>query len=104
MYSEDLQFVIDCLPTEELLCQLAEEASELAQAALKLRRAYDGTNPTPVPKEDAIKALQEEVADVLNCLRALGMDSTAHQKIYWEIGARKTARWAQRLEESENEK
>ena len=30
----------------ELLCGLAEEASELSQAALKLRRAIDNKNPT----------------------------------------------------------
>ena len=29
------------LPVNELLCGLAEECSELAQAALKLRRTYD---------------------------------------------------------------
>ena len=36
------------LPKTEILAQLAEEAAELAQAALKLRRSLDGTNPTPV--------------------------------------------------------
>lgn len=39
--------VSDILPKTEILAQLAEEASELAQAALKMRRALDGTNPTP---------------------------------------------------------
>lgn len=39
--------VSDILSKTEILAQLAEEASELAQAALKLRRAMDGTNPTP---------------------------------------------------------
>lgn len=39
--------VSDILPKTEILAQLAEKASELAQAALKLRRALDGTNPTP---------------------------------------------------------
>lgn len=39
--------ISDILPKTEILAQLAEEASELAQAALKLRRALDGTNPTP---------------------------------------------------------
>lgn len=39
--------VSDILPKTEILAQVAEEASELAQAALKLRRALDGTNPTP---------------------------------------------------------
>ena len=37
--------ISDILPKTEILAQLAEEASELAQAALKLRRALDGTNP-----------------------------------------------------------
>lgn len=35
--------VSDILPKTEILAQLAEEASELTQAALKLRRALDGT-------------------------------------------------------------
>ena len=44
------------LSREELLAQLAEECSEAAQAALKLRRAGSGENPTPV---------SEELADVM---------------------------------------
>jgi hypothetical protein len=44
------------LPLTELLAGVAEEAAELAQAALKLRRAYDGTNPTPKPINEAIDA------------------------------------------------
>lgn len=43
----DIKNVTDYLTPVELLAQLAEEGAELAQAALKLRRAYDGTNPTP---------------------------------------------------------
>lgn len=38
--------VSDILPKTEILAQLAEEASELAQAALKLRRALDGIAAT----------------------------------------------------------
>lgn len=38
----------DYLSDAEIIAQLEEEASELAQAALKLRRALDGTNPTLV--------------------------------------------------------
>jgi len=98
MMNDDLQFIIDCLPLPELLCQLAEEAAELAQAALKLRRCYDGTNPSRVPLEDAMKQLQEEVADVLLSLQALGMDTGAHMTIYREIKDRKTKRWAKSLE------
>ena len=46
------------------LAQLAEEAAELAQAALKLRRALDGTNPTPLRESEARAALAEERTDV----------------------------------------
>lgn len=36
-------------PKAEVLAQMAEELTEAAQAALKLRRAMDGANPTPFP-------------------------------------------------------
>lgn len=61
--------VLDYLPREEILAQLAEEASELAQAALKLRRALDGTNPTPKSVAECEENLLEEWADVDLCLR-----------------------------------
>ena len=38
----------DYLSNAEIVAQLAEEASELTQTALKLRRVLDGTNPTLV--------------------------------------------------------
>lgn len=56
--------VSDILPETEILAQLAEEASELAQAALKLRRALDGTNPTPKDIEECEMNLLEELADI----------------------------------------
>ena len=83
----------------ELLCQLAEEASELAQAALKLRRCYNRTNPARVSKEDAMKALHEEIADVLLSLHVLGLDTDQHCEIYDTISAEKTKRWAKSLEQ-----
>lgn len=52
------------LPIVELLAGLAEECTELAQAALKLRRAYDQTNPTPVSADEAYQRMLEEIADV----------------------------------------
>lgn len=55
------------LPEEEVLAQLAEEAAELAQAALKLRRVLDGTNPTPLSESKARAALAEERTDVSLC-------------------------------------
>ena len=56
--------ISDILPETEILAQLAEEASELAQAALKLRRALDGTNPTPKSVEECEENLLEELADI----------------------------------------
>ena len=69
-----IEIVRDHLDQPELLVQLAEEATELAQAALKLRRAYTGVNPTPITAKDAYQGLLEEIADVSNCITALGFD------------------------------
>ena len=41
----------DYLSDAEIVAQLAEEASELTQSALKLRRVLDGTNPTLVAQK-----------------------------------------------------
>lgn len=43
---------------------LAEECTELAQAALKLARIERGENPSPKPKEFAMADMVEEMADV----------------------------------------
>ena len=95
-----VNFIRDHLPDEELLCQLAEEASELAQAALKMRRVLDGRNPTPTPMSEAWANLQEEIADVLNCLQVLDI-STSDQE-YQATIRQKRERWAGRLWEKEN--
>lgn len=81
---------IQKLPYAELLAGLAEECTELAQAALKLRRAYDKTNPTPKTVEECRAALIEEVADVnvyllvLNITRDLYSESMMHKIVRWE--------------------
>lgn len=92
--------ISDILPMTEILAQLAEEASELAQAALKLRRALDGTNPTPKSVEECKKAFEEEYADVVNCIIALDLDDAVFdrmQKMQYE----KEVRWLSRLEAKE---
>ena len=80
----------------ELLAELAEEAVELAHAALKLRRVIDGKNPTPVNLGDAFDNLEEEVADVLVCLEVLGYDLKELLR-YRAMMDAKLARWAARL-------
>lgn len=102
--------VSDILPKTEILAQLAEEASELAQAALKLRRALDGTNPTPKSVAECEANLMEEFSDISNAVTALcdawfgdNLDSECE---FWdaerEIEDAKYKRWLSRLEEKEN--
>lgn len=81
------------LPLTELLAGVAEEAAELAQAALKLRRVLDGTNPTPKSYVDALRDFEEEIADV-----QLYLDRIAYNKTHVEeVKKIKTERWATRL-------
>ena len=80
------------LPADEILAQLAEEATEMAQAALKLRRAMTGINPTPVTREAAESNLEEEISDTALCLELLGL--AADQRTM----EAKLARWRERLE------
>lgn len=91
--------VTDYLSLPELLAQLAEEAAELSQAALKLRRAMTGYNPTPVTVAEADANLIEEAADVNLVLSLLLSDTTILEMD--EIKQRKLKRWLNRLEESQ---
>lgn len=61
----NLEYIAANLSDEDILCQIAEEASELAKAALKLRRAITQTNPTPVSDEEAVDSIIEEYADTI---------------------------------------
>ena len=63
--------MIEKIGTAAMLEQLAEEATELAHAALKLARIKRGENPTPVLKEDAMDHLIEEYTDVVQCAEEL---------------------------------
>lgn len=95
----ELNRIADKLGRAELLAQLAEEASELSQAALKLRRVLDGRNPTPVTEESAVLHLQEELTDVLLCAVTVGVGKTEVERF---IRA-KSARWSARVEGDEND-
>ena len=87
------------MPVKELLCGLAEESSELAQAALKLRRTYDQTNPTPVNPDTAFEKLCEEIADVLLYIEQI----TLPRSYIWDIKKTKLERWQSRLNAKEEE-
>ena len=94
-----IEYVRENLSKEELLAQLAEECAELSKAALKLRRAYSGENPTPVTRPEAFQNLVEEVADVTLCIEVLGLNT--HEALYncGRIWEEKSVRWMNRLKE-----
>ena len=99
---KDLDQIRRLLPRTELLAQLAEEFTEAAQAALKLRRVYDGTNPTPVTEEEALRALLEEIADAELCLFVLEYNRPWHVGQIGMVIERKADRWLKRLNQMEN--
>jgi NTP pyrophosphatase (non-canonical NTP hydrolase) len=87
----------DMLPITELLAGLAEECCELAQAALKLRRCYDGTNPTPADPDNQYENFIEEIGDVELYMDQLFINRTVVED-YKEY---KLKRWEERLKKRE---
>lgn len=88
----DKNYILSVLDARTLLEQLAEEASELAQAALKLIRAAEySNNPTPITLQEAEVGLDEELHDVLAVASLLGIiDYDDDENPKWK-------RWAERL-------
>lgn len=93
----DTDLILDRISQSDLLCQLAEEAAELAHAALKLKRATDGNNPTPVSVEKAVSNLIEEIADVGLTVDICKELWHIQDKDIEKIKTWKKIRWAERL-------
>lgn len=82
------------LTTRDMFEQLAEECSELSQAALKLIRAQGlSSNVTPIKYEEAVQNFEEEVKDVAGVLWLI----TGNLHYAWADGLPKMERWAGRL-------
>lgn len=94
--------ISDYLTPAEILALMAEEAAELAQAALKLRRALDGTNLTPKSVNECENALIEEYADVIVCISALNCSPEWYEDAAAMINAKHT-RWLTRLQEAHHD-
>ena len=98
----NLEYISANLSDEDILCQIAEEASKLAKAALKLRRAITGTNPTPVSARKAADDLIEEYGDTVVAMTLYYMKHGAIDGKVTEIIEQdnpKFNRWAQRIKE-----
>lgn len=96
----DIEYIASKLSREDSLCQLAKEAAEVSQAALKLRRVLDKTNPTPIDAETAKNKLLEEIADVVITLDVMMGD--ADWNVIWAFSVRKLDRWVERLKGTAN--
>ena len=97
--NEEIRTIKSLLPEGEILAQLGEEASELSQAALKLRRVITkGASPTPTSKMEAMANFVEELADIKVCLGVLGYNIGGDIN---HIADEKLKRWRKRLEEAE---
>ena len=90
---DNLQYIIEHVPAAARIEQLAEEAAELAQAALKMARVMRDENPTPVPYMEALRRLREEYTDVFVAAIA------AELLVDSELGKAKMERWAGRVKE-----
>ena len=96
-YTEMLNYIKKNVSSKERLAQLAEEATELAKAALKYRRTLDDENPTPMSTNEAFRNLIEEIDDVALCLEALAL--------MWRVEfnslrrEQKLKRWVKRIKE-----
>lgn len=86
------------------LTQLAEEAAELAQAALKYRRAIqtarweENISPTPKTLNDAYDSLVEECSDVMLATLVLTKELISN-----DIMLNKARRWLDRLKRYRDE-
>ena len=72
---------------------LAEEAAELAKAALKYARILRNENPTPVTEMEAFNSVIEEYTDVIQCGIELDLSIDHTQLVY------KEKRWNDRIKE-----
>lgn len=101
-----MDHVTELIGEEAMWMQLAEEASELSQAAAKMARYLHGTNPVGNPYELNDKDLKvslmtnviEEYMDVKNVCNHLGVPD------HNEIIRVKNNRWIARIEKARKEK
>lgn len=98
-YKDDKVYVLQHLDRRTLLEQLAEEAAELSQAALKMIRAEElSNNPTPTNESIAREQLSEEANDVIMLLAPLYiLASESYIEYKWHM-------WADRLRAKQEKK
>lgn len=92
-YFKDIEFAAKHMSRAAALEAVAEEAAEVAQAALKLARILRGENPTPVTAAEAELSMFEELSDLYT--RCIAAGCRAEKKLVYE----KARRWRDRAME-----
>lgn len=95
---KDIDYIKNRLSKANLWGQLAEEAAELAQAALKMQRLEQGVNLPRKDRETCIAAVVEEHADVALCFELLEWQDKEQRE---QIRAAKIERWSKILQKEE---
>mgnify|MGYP007090493203 CR=1 FL=1 len=95
--------ISDYLSTGDLLCQLAQECSELAQAALMLKRAMEGTNPPQRSILECWDDLDDGIAVVFLVIQQMGLTDREHTEKFVAIAEKKKERWLHWLQKNHRE-
>lgn len=96
----EISYIRSSLDETDVLLQMAEEASELSQAAAKRARILIGRNPSPVSEQESLDQLLEEYADVNVCAQVLFTNEQFRK--FNDSAESKMKRWASRIKESCN--
>lgn len=89
---EAIAQISERIPRYELWGLLAEEAAELAQAALKMQRLYGDNKPRKAP-DDCTAAVIEEHADISLVFQLLHWDDKEERKKIEEQKALRTIKY-----------
>lgn len=91
----ELNFIEEHMTRASLYEMFAEEATELAQASLKMARILRQENPTPVGPKDAYMSIEEEWNDLFLVMRVLSLTTD------YVTLKKKADRWIKRIKERE---
>ena len=95
---DNIDYISKNISELAVLMALAEEASELSKAAMKVARAKGLLdNPTPISVEQAENDLIEEYNDLLNCIVMLNKVSGLTVSENTVLRDSKYRRWAVRI-------
>lgn len=86
--------IFETIGSEAMYMQLAEEATELAKASIKVARILHATNPTNITMIKAYQNLIEEFTDVIQCSMYLGLKADVNQM------KQKDERWFCRIKDN----